>query len=451
MRLNGIGWFALLVVAGTVGGRAAEGQERPDSGRTVHPSFWQAAGGVLVLNALPWAYNWYVQRWPWANVGTRVWGANFRRGFVWDDDCFLDNQFAHPYHGSFYLNSARASGYGFWGSLPYVAVGSASWELFTENVPPSLNDFINTTLGGMALGEVTFRLSSLLRAQSGGFGLGRGMAALALSPVARAQGLLSNRMRDVGATGGGDPELGTGWIAVGKRRAPGETIDGVTGDRTFLEFVYQQSSPFDQGFRKPYDAFELTLQVSPEPTGVINQIAISGLLARRELSRSPRSQLVLGLFQHYDYLDVPLVEAGSQSMSGALLYQRSVGARAQVRFGAYLEAVLLGAVSSDYGHVWRRDYDYGPGAGARFLASLRYDGRDLLRFDGRLTWVHSVYGAEADHTDTYARLGTAIRLGRMIGLGGDVGVMIRHSWYRDQPSVTRRVPETRAYLVWPPS
>jgi hypothetical protein len=86
----------------------------------------QAAAGVVAANGLPWAYNWYVQRWAWANISGRTWEENLRIGFEWDDDCFLDNQFAHPYHGSLYLNSARASGYGFWGSLPFVLAGSAS-------------------------------------------------------------------------------------------------------------------------------------------------------------------------------------------------------------------------------------------------------------------------------------------------------------------------------------
>ena len=94
---------------------------------------------MAAVNFITWGYDWYVQRWPWANVGTAAWGHNLRTGFVWDNDLFLDNNLAHPYHGSFYHSSARASGFGFFGSLPFVAMGSATGELFDENIPASLN------------------------------------------------------------------------------------------------------------------------------------------------------------------------------------------------------------------------------------------------------------------------------------------------------------------------
>ncbi|MBA3761599.1 MAG: DUF3943 domain-containing protein, partial [Gemmatimonadales bacterium] len=108
------------------------------------PSFWQAAAGVVAVNGLTWFYNWHVQRWDWADVGTQSWWANIRHGFTWDDDAYGANQVAHPYHGSLYFNAARSSGYDFWASTPFVAAGSLGWELFTENVRPSLNDLINT-------------------------------------------------------------------------------------------------------------------------------------------------------------------------------------------------------------------------------------------------------------------------------------------------------------------
>jgi uncharacterized protein DUF3943 len=434
----GVGVWALLGCLAIA--HPAEAQELPDSGRVIRPSFAHAAGGVLVLNLLPWAYNWYLQRWPWAKVGTQTWGKNLKLGFVWDDDCFLDNQLAHPYHGSLYVNSVRASGYGFWGTLPYAAIGSASWELFLENVKPSLNDFVNTTLGGMALGEVTYRLSSLLGSRRGleRPPFGRKLGAIALSPITQTQDLLLKGGRERGAPAGVRLE-DVSWIGAGHR-----------SDRTYVMFRYQYGSPFDQQATKPYDAFEFSIQLGPQPGRLVRHVGVSGQLARKDLNHSVQSQLVFALYQHYEYDDLPHFEAGGQSVSGALLFQQRLGSRTQLRFATHVEAVLLGAISSDQGQYWRRDYDYGPGAGTRFSSSLRHNGGDLLRFDGRLMWLHSVYGARADHLATYWRLGTMVQFGRFLAAGGDVGVVTRHSWYREGPSVTRRVPETRAYLIWTP-
>lgn len=440
MRFGQRTFAGLWIVALLAGNRSASAQEPADSIPSPRPNFWHAAVGVMTLNQIPWAYNWYVQRWPWSRIGTLAWGENLRLGFAWDNDCFLDNHLAHPYHGSLYLNSARSAGYGFWGSLPFVASGAATWELFMENVRPSLNDLINTTLGGMAIGEVTYRLSTLVGSSRGRErnSVVRELGAFGLSPITQTQNVLSGRGRDRSAT----PQLtgeNAGWLAVGRRAEHG-----------FIMVNYQYGNPFDTNATRPYDAFEFTLELGREPTGVVNQVSISGLLARRDLARSERTQLVIGLYQHYDYRDLPRFEATGQSLSGALLYQRRMGSRAHLRLGAQVEALLLGAISSDHGHYFRRDYDYGPGGGARLTASLRRDGRDLLRFDGRLLWLHSVHGAEADHLATFLRIGTAVRLGSLAAIGGDIGLATRHSSYRGLPSTTVRVPLSRVFIMWPP-
>ena len=421
----------------------AEAQESLPTERVKGPSFWQAAAGVVAVNGLTWFYNWHVQRWDWANIGTRSWGENLRRGFTWDDDAFGANQVAHPYHGSLYFNAARSAGYDFWTSVPYVVAGSLSWELFTENVRPSLNDLINTTLGGIALGEAAYRMSSLLTSKAA---FGRQMGALVVNPVARTQALLHRR----GGPAGNVPESNAALVAVGQRRGGAASPAGMAGNRTFVGLTVQYGSAFGDQLQRPYDAFEFSLHLSPEDHVVLTHVGVSGVLSRRSLVRSPRSQLYLALFQHYDYDDHPVSKAGSQSLSGALLYRRTAGARTHIDLGLHLEAVPLGAISSEQG-IRRRDYDYGPGMGGRFTGTLRRNGRDLLRVDARTVWIHSVYGADADHLATTARISATLPVMRMMSVGGDVGLTMRRSTYRDMPSVTKRIPEIRAYLVWSPS
>jgi hypothetical protein len=432
-------WLAVLLAVPCLSGpRAAGAQDRAEPGRPAGASFWQAAAGVSATNWITWAYNWYVQRWPWAKVGVRSWGQNLRHGFIWDNDCFLDNQLAHPYHGSFYHNSARASGYGYWASVPFVAVGSAGWELFGENIRASLNDLVNTTLGGMAIGEVTYRLSSLLGSNRGAgrTAFGRELGAFALSPIARTQGLLHGRVDQAVDSAGLQPEERS-QVAVGQHSG-----------HPFLEVAVRYGSPFDAGARRPYDAFEFRLQVSPDGNDVIHHVGISGLLARRDLSQSAPGQLVFGVFQHYDYDDLASLKFSGHSVSGALLYRRQLGARNELSLGAHLEGILLAGISADHGFAWRRDYDLGPGAGARLGGSFVRDGREWLRLDGRFLWIHSIHGSEADHLATFMRASGAVPLSGSLGLGAAVDLTSRHSRYKDFTPVTQRTPEIRAYLTW---
>ena len=440
MRRQPYRFVVLLALCSAAQSAIANAQERADTGDRPAASFWQAAAGIATVNWTTWAYNWYVQRWPWAHVGTQSWGQNLRDGFVWDNDCFLDNHLAHPYHGSFYHSSARGSGYGFWASFPFVAAGSASWELFAEKITPSLNDLINTTFGGMALGEVTYRLSSLLgaRGRNGPPGFSREVGAFVLSPVGRMQGLLQ---------GGDDRSMGQ--IASQPEERASLAMGRGSG-HPFVELSVRYGTPFNAGPIHPYDAFEFRLQVSPDPSGAVRHVAISGLLARQTLSQSARSHSALGLFQHFEYEDLPRLEFSGHSLSGAVLFQRRLGERNRLTFGAHLEGIILGGISSDHGFEWRRNYDLGPGAGARGSASFVRNRREWLRIEGRALWLHSIHGSDADHTATFVQVGATVPLRGAVGAGGNLALATRHSSYTGFPSVSQRVPQIRAYLTWAP-
>ena len=90
---------------------------------------------------------------PTANISFKTMWNNLLDGFEWDDNAWRTNQFGHPYQGSNYYTAGRANGLTYWESSGLAAFGSATWEYFFENNRASLNDFINTTLGGITLGR----------------------------------------------------------------------------------------------------------------------------------------------------------------------------------------------------------------------------------------------------------------------------------------------------------
>lgn len=96
-----------------------------------------------------------------AHITPASWWNNMQHGWEWDLDPFLVNQIGHPFQGSQYFAAGRANGLGFYESAAVTAFGSGSWEYFGETNRPSLNDFLNTTLGGVALGEMLHRTAWL--------------------------------------------------------------------------------------------------------------------------------------------------------------------------------------------------------------------------------------------------------------------------------------------------
>jgi hypothetical protein len=213
----------------------------------------------------------------------------------------------------------------------------------------------------------------------------------------------------------------------------------------------QYGSPFQEQAIKPYDAFRFELQVNPEASRALTHVKVSGLLARVRLSGAGQNPLVLGLFQHYDYDDVPLLRVSSQSLSGALLYQLPLAARTALELGLHLECVPLAAVSSEHGQLVRRDYDYGLGGGGRLTVSARHDNRDLIRLDSRLMWVRTLYGANGNHLVLETRVTGSVPIASPINVGGDVGISMRQSSYRGDPQIRQQAKQARLFLIWFPS
>jgi len=124
-------------------------------------------GRALLLwtsaQVFPWAYDQYVANADWAHITLKTLKYNINPGsWDWDNDGFTTNQFAHPAHGSIFFNAFRSNGYSFWQSVPAAFAGSYVWETAGETQAPSINDFINTSIGGVVLGETLHRFSSRL-------------------------------------------------------------------------------------------------------------------------------------------------------------------------------------------------------------------------------------------------------------------------------------------------
>jgi hypothetical protein len=125
-------------------------------------TFVHATANVAMFSYLIWQYDWLIRK----NSVYRVTGhdifENLHHGVSWDDNPLPPNFIGHPYNGAIYFGAARAVGTTFWESTPFVVAGSIAWELASEWQAPAINDMITTSLGGVALGEVLHRMSSLV-------------------------------------------------------------------------------------------------------------------------------------------------------------------------------------------------------------------------------------------------------------------------------------------------
>lgn len=351
---------------------------------------WLAASEVFGLNMLVWGFDRFVMNESFARINGHTIKDNFKTGPVWDTDKFSTNLFSHPYHGSLYFNAARNNGMNFWQSVPFAAGGSLMWEFFMEAEPPSINDMLATTFGGVELGEITYRLSDLFidNRSTGMERVGREVLAGVLSPVRAFNRLLSGEAWRYSPSKGRAytsvpvnfiVNLGTRFLAEQEGSKHGTTSMN-------LLFRLDYGDPFNDEFYSPYEWFQFRLGMdffSSQP--LFSQVnAVGALWGKRIWQKGPRA-LTAGIFQHFDYYDSELRTNSTQTVApyriseaaaagGGLIYYKKATPEDKVDvFGEfYLTGVALGASISDYLKLEERDYNLGSGYSVKAYAGLAY-------------------------------------------------------------------------------
>ncbi|MDR2854215.1 MAG: DUF3943 domain-containing protein [Prevotellaceae bacterium] len=335
---------------------------------------------VLGLNAGVWAFNRYVMNTDYARISWQSVRDNFRHGYVWDNDQMGTNLFLHPYTGGLYYNSARANGFNMWQSSLYVMLGSNTWELFLENEYPSINDGVNTTLGGVMMGEVFYRTSDfLLDDRATGFSrFGRELAALIISPTRGFTRLIRGdawRVRQTSGRQFGSPNINT-EVSVGIRNI--ELRDDIfdEGFGVAADVALEYGERFETDGWKPYDYFTFKGSVNLQKSQpFLEKIIILGRLYGTELIDSKKDYLNFGVYQHFSYYDsdtisdisskVPYKFGTSACVGIGLMYNCKRLRNWNLNAYAHLNAVILGASLSDHYSVGKRNYNMSSGFGVQ--------------------------------------------------------------------------------------
>ena len=176
-------------------------------------------------------------------------------------------------------------------------------------------------------------------------------------------------------------------IVVGERylSEKGHAFQGTY--TTDLGFQATHGNPFERENYQPYDWFNVSMNFGfggGQPTiGSVNAV---GLIAGRNVELSRNQQMVIGIYQHFNFFDSnPVISTGSDitpyqvaetvSFGPGLLYKLDPENDKLSFVGAtYANVVLLGASLSDHFSVMKREYSMGQGFSLNLSASLQYKG-----------------------------------------------------------------------------
>jgi len=364
----------------------------------VKKRYWQAAAEVTGINVGVQLFDRYILDSDFAHTTLRTLKRNFTDGMVWDNDFFITNMFAHPYHGNLYFNAARTNGLTFWESGAYALGGSLMWEFLGETEPPAINDVLATSMGGMALGEMTHRLSqAILDDRDMGFRrFMREAAATLTNPI---QGLHRIISGDAWRVRGDhyryhdytklpiDFSFTLGWRYLAD---DGALFRGVHAP--YLNMTMTYGTPVDgERHTTPYDFFDVEANMTlggRQP--LINSIQIVGRLWSTSILDEKDMAGEFGLYQHFNYYDAKPIEDGSELTPyriseaasfgpGFIVSLPQTGGMSKLEQRVFLSGILLGGTKSDYFNIIERDYNMGSGFSIKSKTQL-----DFGRF-GRFT------------------------------------------------------------------
>ena len=362
-------------------------------------NYWQAAAEVTGINMGVHLFDRYVLCTDFAQTTLNSLKRNFTDGMVWDNDFFITNLFAHPYHGNLYFNAARSNGLTFWESAPYALGGSAMWEFFGETEPPAINDIIATTFGGIAIGEMTHRLSRTVlddRDRGTSRFLREAVAAI-VNPIQGLHRIFSGdawRVRsdhyryhnfdEIPV----DMSFSVGWRYLAD---DGALFRGIHAPYVNMTLTYGTSVDGEK-HTKPYDFFDLEANAAfggGQP--FVNTLNIVGRLWSTPILDRKNMAGEFGIYQHFNYYDAKPIEDASDLTPyriseaagfgpGFILSLPQTGGMSKLEQRIFLSGILLGGTKSDYFNVIERDYNMGSGFSVKSKTQIDFGkfGRFLL-------------------------------------------------------------------------
>ncbi|MBL4677288.1 MAG: DUF3943 domain-containing protein [Mucilaginibacter sp.] len=267
--------------------------------------FGRAAAEWGLAQAIPFSYGKFIAKAPYSNVtGATIWRNLNPGSWQWDKDIFRTNQFGHPYQGSLYFSAFRSNGYTFWQSAPAAVAGSYFWETFGENERPSPNDFINTSFGGIVLGEMSYRLSNKI-VNNRHTGFGRQMeeiAAFLTNPMNGLNRLLDGKWGKVyGNPRDRDSSQVSAEFDVGLRRFSSITGNGSGKGKTGLfgraKLMYGNRY---KDYHTPFSNIYINVEMGQDDSSLVNMLSVSGSLAGWEIRSNRELQHLIILSANYD-------------------------------------------------------------------------------------------------------------------------------------------------------
>jgi hypothetical protein len=426
------------------------GESKPGLG-----GFFLATSENVLSNTLLYLANRYIAKEAWAQIDADSIRDNFTGSWEWDHDEYFTNQFGHPYQGAFYHTAARSNGFGFYQAALFDMFGSLSWELVLETNKPSINDFICTTLGGMALGEMFHRL----------YYESIGPASVVLSPLDALNSLIVPSRRKNRRTNniyGLKLSVGAGYTYAGqsvekKKHGGNVNLNERYMASTDIACTAVYGDPFVQHSVVPYNHFELLLYANFGYTFWYNLKLLSdAYLFSFSVIDTESRQSSTGLSMHYDLFADRNIDFFSQAFDWTYKHKRSFSNGIEIELKGHIGWTVFGADTfyayNEYPGLRDTENNYGTGVNIKLdfaLKKTRYGSFELKAYSYEIFNV--IRNENMDTGRDFFMFFTADYY-FPIGVNTAIGAAYSSLWYKSNydslPDMQKLTQDAKLYIAW---
>lgn len=269
---------------------------------------------------------------------------NMNEPWIFDNSNFFRNQFAHPYLGGLYFNTARSNNLNFIESFFVAGIDSFVWEYFLGN--NAINDLIITTYAGSLTGEVLHRL---------------GECAYELTPVL---GWILSPVDGITQLIRGErPESSNGKIWKGSFYT-GFGYDWYGGKPALnlgTNIVYE--NPYGHKSKEFLDQFSINGSFYSDFDSGYGMFSIRGSLYSWDVSFCDNLQSSAGIGTNYQAVMINALDFSSSDIGAFYRGRFFTGNNSSVYFSAEGDLIFLGAqrsgITSVYGWGFSAKLDFG--------------------------------------------------------------------------------------------
>lgn len=414
-----------------------------------HPpkKFLRASAEFAAAQVLPWAWNRYYRKKDFTRVSFNSIGRNLNpENWRWDDNTFLMNQFVHPYHGSVYYNAFHCNGYGFWQSATAAIAGSFIWEIAGENHLPAHNDLINTSLGGISMGEMAFRLTPIIvnNSQAGVVRQLREVAGFLVNPVNGLNRILDKKWGRVYNDGKQLPSALSLELDAGSRRY-NVKLENIHKGKTelFSRLEIDYGNPY-LDLRTPFSNFSAAVEVGSSDSALFNMARIKASIYGWRIKESSAIHHSAVITMNYDYYRNTAFSYGAESFHMNLLSEIKIGRRTRLQTTIGGGLIALAAVPNQYLYYGEgRNYDYCSGVGLLTSGKLVLSDKISYRVNYRHNIFTTINGARSSHRLNTVNSEIKFTPGKKIFFSADWGKLVLNSHFDNYERTHRHYQYTR--------